>query len=172
MGIKHTVPAGLPTGTVTGKVAGDDWRADHLHIPFEVSLWTAGAAALAAPWAATQAVNTETASKAMRNRIDLSQASQFRLTALQGTASTPTNAALKMVYTTTQTAILATSTPNLAASGETLVIGTTGNNGLLIDTGWVNIATDAKVDNVYVTLFQVVTLTVAGTWGNIKVFFK
>src|SRR5688500_3868350 len=30
MNVTHKVPSGLPTGTVSGKVAGDDWRDDHL----------------------------------------------------------------------------------------------------------------------------------------------
>src|SRR5690242_7300939 len=89
MGIKHTVPSGLPTGTVTGKVAGDDWRADHLHIPFEVLLFHAGMSATAASRVYTltplTAATTEPLAPATRTLLDLDQASQMRLIIGQAT---------------------------------------------------------------------------------------
>ena len=58
MAIKHVVPAGLPTGTTAGKVAGDDWRADHQFPPFERTL-IAGTTAALTPAAASAAAGTE-----------------------------------------------------------------------------------------------------------------
>src|SRR6476469_4437583 len=104
MGIKHAVPAGLPTGTTANKVAGDDWRGDHVHIPFEVFLMGSGNTAVAGGVSA--ALNSEmfTTSKITRTRIDLAQASAFRLEALVTALGTTTTAGIKMQYMTTNAA--------------------------------------------------------------------
>lgn len=79
MPIGHQIPAGLPTGTSAGKVAGDDWRASHLHIPFQQTLFHGGPTGVwTAPTAAT--TNTELATAPMsRLYTDLDQAAQARL---------------------------------------------------------------------------------------------
>lgn len=171
MGIKHAVPSGLPTGTVTGKVAGDDWRADHNHVPFEVCLFlAAGNAGVAG--VASAAANAEmwSTGKPTRNRIDLSNASQFRLVATVTALGATTTAAIKMQYMTTNVATWAGT--DLAASASNLVVGT-GTAGTVFDLGWVNLATAAKVDNLYIALVVAAAFgSTPPSFGGVSVFFR
>lgn len=154
MGIRHVVPAGLPTGAVAGKVAGDDWRGDHLHVPYQVTLFHGGAAGVyTAPLAAT---NAEAATAPMsRAMIDLSQASQFRFVVGMRTAGVGyTTALLRPQFSTDQTtwAELAAT----AAQGDVSVLA--GANQVNA-AAWASIAAAAKVDNVFLRLLFVSTGT-------------
>ena len=170
MGIKHTVPSGLPTGTTSGKVAGDDWRADHNHVPFEVFLMGSGNTAVAGTASAAANAELFTTSKITRTRIDLSQASQFRLEALVTALGNAAGAAIKMQYTTTNAA--AWSGTDIGASTNNLVIGA-GTAGTLFDLGWQNIASGALIDNVYIAVTVAVAFgTTAPSFGSMQVYFR
>ena len=171
MGIRHSVPAGLPTGTVSGKVAGDDWRADHLHVPFEVPLILSTTNAALTPAAASAAVNTElfATSKVCRTLLDLSQATQARMTAMVIATGNAAGAAWKMSYMTTNAATWAGTD-----MGPSLVVGANGGGaGVFHDSGWVNLAAGAKIDNCYWTvLVGVAQGTTAPTIGSLQVYFR
>lgn len=167
MGIRHTVPAGLPTGVATGKVAGDDWRADHVHVPFEVCMVVLTSATN--PAAASATVNTElfSAAKTTRNKIDLSQATQARIVAMPIALGSSTTAAIKLSYMITEA-----STWSGTDAGPTCVLGN-GTAGTLHDGGWTNLATAAKADNMNIALLVSVAFgSTAPTVGNISVFFR
>lgn len=171
MGIRHTVPAGLPTGTSAGKVAGDDWRADHLHVPFEIAMYIGSAATAAA--AASAAIGTEclVASKCTRNRIDLSQATQVRFVAMVIANGNATGAAIKLQTATTEAATWASST-GIVDAGASIVLGT-GTAGTLRDSGWQTLNASSRVDNV--TLAAIVSVafgTTAPTIGSLTVLFR
>lgn len=170
MGIRHTVPAGLPTGTSAGKVAGDDWRADHLHVPFEVFLMGSGNTAVAGTASAAANAELFTTSKITRTRIDLSVASQFRLEAMVTALGNAAGAAIKLQYTTTNAATW--SGADLGATTNNLVIGT-GTAGTMFDLGWQNLATAAKADNLYIAAAVAVAFgTTAPSFGSLQVYFR
>lgn len=171
MGIKHTVPASMPTGTTAGKAAGDDWRADHNHVPFEVPLFLcAGNAGVAAVASAAAGAEMWAVGKPTRNKLDLLYASQFRLTAVVTALGTATTAAIKMQYMTTNAATWAGT--DLAASGGSLVVGT-GTAGAIFDLGWTNLATAAKVNDIYIALVVSVALgATAPSFGGVSIFFR
>jgi hypothetical protein len=149
VGIKHLVPAGLPTGTSAGKVAGDDWRADHVHVPFSVEM-ILGQNAVLTPAAASAAANTElhSTAKSCRNKIDLSSASQARLVCMVIATGNVAGASYKLSYATTESATWAGSD-----AGPVVVLGTNGGAaGVMHDSGWTNLAAGALVDNCFVTL--------------------
>ena len=167
MGIRHTVPAGLPTGTSAGKVAGDDWRSDHLHVPFEVALFLGSAAT--APAAASAAVGVEafSASKCTRNKIDLSQARSVRFVATVIANGNNATAAIKLQYATTEAA-----TWSGTDAGASIVLGT-GTAGVTRDSGWQTLAAGAQVDNVVIAAVVASAFgTTAPTVGQLTVFFK
>ena len=170
MGIRHTVPAGLPTGTVSGKVAGDDWRADHQHVPFEVTL-IAGTTAALTPAAASAASNTEiySTSKACRTTIDLSQATQARLVALVITTGNVAGASYKLQYATSDA-----STWSGTDAGVEVVLGTTGGStGILHDSGWQNLAGGAIVDNCRLAVVVGTALgTTPPTIGSLRLYIR
>lgn len=170
MAIKHTVPAGLPTGTSAGKVAGDDWRADHVHVPFEVPLFLAQNAGVAG--VASAAANAEMwpTGKPTRNKVDLSQASQFRLVAMVTALGNAPTAAVKMQYMTTNAATWAGT--DMAASGGSLVVGA-GTAGTLFDLGWTNMIAGSIINDCYIALAVSVALgTTAPSFGGVSVFFR
>lgn len=169
MGISHPVPAGLPTGTSPGKVAGDDWRAQHLHIPFEATMVLLTTAT--APAAASATANTETfsAAKLTRTKIDLSQATQARLVGMVIAAGNVAGASLKLSYMTTEAATWAGTD-----AGPVCVLGTTGGvAGVLHDSGWTTLAAGARVDNCTVAaLVGTAFGTTAPTISSLYVLFK
>jgi len=174
VGIKHTVPAGLPTGTVANRVAGDDWRADHIHIPFSVELIIGQNAALT-PAAASSAIGVELHSiaKSCRNKVDLSQATQARLVGVVIATGNATGAAFKLSYCTAENATWASGT-GVADAGPSLVVGATGGGaGVQHDTGWINLAAGARIDNCFITLLVGVALgSQAPTVGAITAYFR
>lgn len=171
MGIKHPVPAGLPTGTSTGKVAGDDWRSDHNHVPFEVPLFlAAGNAGVAAVASATAGNEMWSTGKPTRNKVDLLYGTQFRLVAMVTALGNAATAAIKMQYMTTNAATWAGT--DLASTTQNLVVGA-GTAGTIFDLGWQNLATAAKVNDLYIALAVAVALgTTAPSFGGVSVFFR
>jgi hypothetical protein len=167
--IKHAVPAGLPTGTVAGKVAGDDWRADHVHVPFEVALMILTSAT--APAAASATVNTElfSAAKPTRNLIDLSQATQVRLVAMVLSNGGTTSAAVKLSYVAKASEA---STWAGTDAGASVVLGT-GTTGITRDSGWQTLAAGARVDNCVVAAVVGAAFgTTTPTIGALTAFFR
>jgi hypothetical protein len=169
MGIKHTVPAGLPTGSVAGLLAGDDWRADHVHVPFEATMVLLTTAT--APAAVSAAANTEafSAAKLTRTKIDLSQATQARLIGMVIVAGNVVGASLKLSYMTTEAATWAGTD-----AGPVCVLGTNGGvAGVLHDSGWTSLAAGARVDNCTVAaLVGTAFGTTAPTISSLYVLFK
>lgn len=155
MGIRHTIPSGLPTGTAAGKVAGDDYRADHLHVPFQVTLFHGGSTGVyTAPTAATSAeAGTAPMSRAF---IDLSQGRQMRFVVGMRTLGVGyTTALLRPQFSTDQTTwveLAATTT-----TGDLSMMGGTAN--IVRNTAWVNLAVASQVDNLYLRLLNVSTGT-------------
>ena len=174
MGIRHTVPSGLPTGTVSGKVAGDDWRADHLHIPFSVEMILANNAYVT-PAAASAAANTElnVTGRTCRNKIDLSQATQARLVAGVGTLSSTAGSSYKLSYCTAENATWANGT-GVADAGPAVVVGSTGGVlNTIHDSGWVNLAAGARIDNCFITLLVGTAIgTTPATVGFVTAYFR
>lgn len=173
MGIKHKVPAGLPTGTSAGKVAGDDWRSDHDHVPFEIAMFLGSAAVAAAAASAAAGTEVIVATKCTRNRLDLSQASQARLVCMPIATGNAAGAAIKLQTVTTENATWGSGT-GLTDAGPAVVLGSNGGAaGVLRDSGWVNLAAGSKVDNV--TIAAVVSVafgTTAPTIGSLTVLFR
>lgn len=174
MGIKHAVPAGLPTGTESGKVAGDDWRADHNHVPFSIEMVLGQNAALT-PAAASAAANVElhATAKSCRNKIDLSNATQARLVGMVIATGNVAGASYKLSYCTAENTTWASGT-GVADAGPVLILGTTGGGaGIIHDSGWTNLAAGAKIDNCYVTLLVGTALgTTPPTVGFITCYFR
>lgn len=171
MGIRHTVPAGLPTGTSAGKVAGDDWRADHVHVPFEIAMFLGTAATNAA--AASAAIGAEVipATKCTRNRLDLSQATQVRLVGMVIANGNATGAAIKLQTATTEAATWSSST-GIVDAGASIVLGT-GTAGTLRDSGWQTLNAASRVDNVTIAAVVSVALgTTPPTLGSLTVLFR
>lgn len=171
MGIRHTVPAGLPTGTSAGKVAGDDWRADHVHVPFEIAMFLGTAATAAAAASAAVGIECIVATKCTRNRLDLSQATQVRLVGMVIANGNNTTAAIKLQTATTEAATWSAST-GLVDAGASIVLGT-GTAGVLRDSGWQTLNASSRVDNV--TIAAVVASafgTTAPTLGSLTVLFR
>lgn len=174
MGIRHSVPSGLPTGTSTGKVAGDDWRNDHLHIPFSVEMVLAQNAVLT-PAAASAAANVElhATAKSTRNKIDLSQARFARLVGNVHTLSSTAGSSYKLSYCTAEASTWASGT-GVADAGPALVVGSNGGAaGVIHDTGWVALASGAQIDNCYIALLVGTAIgTTAATVGFVTAYFK
>lgn len=169
MAIRHTVPAGLPTGTVAGKVAGDDWRGDHLHVPFEATMVLLTTAAIPAPVSSAANVEAFSAAKLTRTKIDLSQATQARLVAMVIATGNAVGASLKLSYMTTEAATWAGTD-----AGPVCVLGTNGGvAGVLHDSGWTTLAAGARVDNVTIAaLVGTAFGTTAPTISSLYVLFK
>lgn len=174
MGILHAVPAGLPTGTVSGKVAGDDWRADHVHVPFSIEMILGQNTALT-PAAASAAANTElhATAKSCRNKVDLSAATQARLVGMVIAQGNVAGASYKLSYCTVENATWASGT-GVADAGPVLVCGSTGGGaGVLHDSGWTNLAAGAKINDCFLTLLVGTALgTTPPTVGFVTAYFR
>jgi len=158
VGIRHTVPAGLPTGTVTGKVAGDDWRADHVTVPFPVTLFHAGTGAYTLT--PLTAGTVEPTAPMTRCLIDLSAATQMRLNIGQKVlALGSTSCAARLQYATNGATQSAWADAHASGTGVSLMGGTANT---LKDGGWVNLASGAIADSVYLRL-AIVTVGTAST---------
>lgn len=170
MAIKHVVPAGLPTGTTAGKVAGDDWRADHQFPPFERTL-IAGTTAALTPAAASAAAGTELygTSKVCRLEEDLRYATQVKLVALVIANGNVAGVTWDLRYRTTDASAWSGST----TTGCTVPVGT-GTTGTLRDSGWVNLPPGAQVDPVYLSVVVGATAqgTTAPTVGSLRLFVR
>lgn len=163
----HTVPAGLPTGLLANKVAGDDWRAAHLAPDYDVTLVNAINVAVS-PAAASAAANVElyATGKSLRRRLDLTQATQVRLTALIVALGNAAGAAYKLSYMTTSASVWAGTD-----SGCSLIMGA-GTAGAMKDSGWVSIPAGMKVD-VYTTVLVGVAMgTTPPTIGSLSLQYR
>jgi hypothetical protein len=169
MSVLHAVPSGLPTGTVPGKVAGDDWRADHLSIPEPLTMWSNGSASLTT-LTASLAAGTEwfSGAKATRGLTDLSAASQGRLVMMIGAVGNKADASIKLSYRTTQASTWGAGTD----AGPTCVFGA-GTANTLVDGGWMDLAPDCRVDNVYLAILVGVAFgTTAPSASTIRLYLR
>lgn len=170
MGIRHRVPANLPTGTSPGKVAGDNWRDDHTHIPFEVLVWSGITATALAPASAAANAELMAATRGTRRVLDLSQATQFRMTALVVANGNAALAAWKLSYMTTSAATW--SNTNAALVGGDLLVGT-GTVNTIRDTGWVDLASGARINDCRIAVVVSVAMgSTAPTVGNLVLHFR
>lgn len=171
MGIKHVVPAGLPTGTVSGKVAGDDWRADHTFPPFTRPL-ILGTTVVLTPAAAFSASGTElyATSKVCRMKEDLRYASQVKLVALVIATGNVAGASYKLQYRAAD----ASSWSGGTDVGCEVIVGSTGGGtGLLHDSGWVDVPAGAQIDPCYLTVVVGTALgTTAPTIGSLRLYVR
>lgn len=172
MGIKHTVPAGLPTGTVSGKVAGDDWRADHNHIPFEHLIFHGGISGNTAAITAAGTVELPTAPMA-RLLTDLSLASQMRLIlGLKATTVLGSGGAqfVRLRYSTNGATQTTWANCENTGSGVSMV----GTANAIKDGGWVDLVSGAKINDCYLQLAMVTTATITtgGTLSWAAVLFR
>lgn len=169
MGIWHPAIAGLPSDTAAGKVGGADYKANHVHVPFEVSMFRSAAAT--APAAASAAVGAEVfaAAKATRTRTDLLWAREVQLCAMVVGTGTDVAASLKLSYMTTETATWAGTD-----AGASVVLGTNGGAaGVIHTSGWRPLATAAQVDAVTIAcLVGTVFGTTAPTIGSLYALFR
>ncbi len=170
MAIKHTVPAGLPTGTVAGVVAGDDWRASHTAPDFERGLILGTTAALT-PAAASAAAGTElySTSKVCRVVEDLRYVTQVRMTALVIATGNVSGVTWDLQYRTTD----ASSWSGGTTTGCSLAIGT-ATAGVLRDTGWVSLPGGAQIATCYLSVVVGSTAqgTTAPTVGSLRLYFR
>lgn len=170
MAIKHAVPSGLPTGTVSGKVAGDDWRADHTFTPFVRTL-IGGTTAALTPAAASAASGTElyATSKVTRLEEDLRYATQVRLVALVVANGNVAGVTWDLHYRTTDASTWSGST----TTGCTVAVGT-GTTGTLRDSGWVTLPAGAQVDPCYLAVLVGATAqgTTAPTIGSLRLYVR
>lgn len=171
MGIKHIVPAGLPTGTVSGKVAGDDWRADHVHVPMEILMFHAGVSANTTATTAAGTLELPTAPMS-RHLTDLTYATQMRLVVgIKVIGAGGTSQDLRVQYSTN--GATQTTWADLNASGTGLN-AKTGTANTVVTAGWVNIAAGAIANDVYLRLATVTvgTMTTGATFSWAAVLFK
>jgi hypothetical protein len=170
MGILHKKRSGIPAGDPAGLVGGTNWLDDHTHVPFEIAMILSTTAALT-PAAASAAANTElyATSKTCRNVVDLAAATQARLVAQVIATGNAAGGSYKLSFATTQASTWAG-----ADAGPICVVGTNGGAaGIMHDSGWVNLAAGAKVDNCYITALVGTALgTTAPTIGSLTVFFR
>lgn len=171
MAIKHAVPSGLPTGTVSGKVAGDDWRADHTFPPFVRTL-IGGTTAALTPAAVLSASGTElySTSKVTRLEEDLRYATQVRLVALVIANGNVAGASYKLQY---KTADASTWSGGTDVGCEVVVGATGGGTGLLHDSGWATLPAGAQVDPCYLAVVVGTALgTTAPTVGSLRLYVR
>ena len=175
MAIKHIVPAGLPTGTVTGKVAGDDWRSDHNHVSFEYLIFHLGASAVYTLTPLTAGtVEPLTVPMARLFVGDATYISQFRVAIGQraiGAGGTTCNAQFQY------------STNGATQSTWADAANTSGAGNLNLQTGtastvrvgaWADLASAAKIADLYARFAIVTTgtVTTAPTISWAAVLFK
>lgn len=172
MGIKHTVPSGLPTGTVSGKVAGDDWRADHNHVPFEYLIFHAGTTGVYTLTPLTAGTVEPANAPMARFLADLSQASQMRLVIGQRIIGAGgTSCAARLQYATNGATQTAWADANNTGTGLNLLTGTANT---VRDSGWVDLVSGAKADSTYLRLgiVTVGTVTTAPTLSWAAALFR
>lgn len=129
------------------------------------------------PAAVSSAIGVEllATSKATRNKLDLSQFTQARLVATVIATGNVATAAYKLSYATAENTTWASGTGVADAIGAApLVVGANGGGaGVIHDSGWVNLAAGAKIDNCYIALLVGVALgTTAPTVGSITAYFR
>ena len=171
MGIRHTVPSGLPAGTVSGKVAGDDWRADHLHVPFSITLGHGGTSGTFTTGTAVVSNSEQGTAPALRCMVDLSQASQARLVIGQRVlAATFTTAFLRLQYSTDQSSWVELA--SVSGAGDVSLLG--GSTNRIRSSSWFDIAAGAKSDNIYLRLVFTSTGSTgtAATYSFVDVLLK
>lgn len=172
MGIKHAVPAGLPTGTSTGKVAGDDWRADHLHVPFEFLIFHLGATGVYTLTPLTAGTVEPANAPMARFLADLDQATQMRLAIGQRiNAVGGTSCDARLQYATNGATQTAWADANNTGTGLTLVGGTANT---VKATGWIDLVSGAKTTSAYLRLgiVTVGTVTTAPTISWAAAMFR
>jgi hypothetical protein len=149
-------------------VAGDDWRGDHVHIPFQVTIFHAGTSGNST--AVTAAGTAELATVPMaRSLVDLSSARQMRLICGQKVLGAGgTSQYLQLQYSTDQTTWAAAH-----ASGNGIDLRT-GTANTVHDAGWVNLVAGAQVDNCFLRLVLVTTgtMTTGATISWADALFK
>lgn len=172
MGIKHTVPASLPTGTVAGKVAGDDWRADHNHVPFEYLIFHMGATAVYTLTPLTAGTVEPANAPMARFYADLAQASQINLAVGQRIiGGGGTSCFARIQYATNGATQTTWADANNTGSGLDLRTGTANT---VRTTGWVDLVSGAKIDTNYLrfVIVTVGTVTTAPTLSWAAALFR
>lgn len=171
MPITHSVPAGLPTGTSAGKVAGDDWRGNHLFPPFEYLLFHGGTTGIFT--VSTSAGTNEPGNAPMaRGLVDLDNASQMRLVIGQRViGSGGTSCAARLQYATNGATQTSWADANNTGTGLNLLTGTANT---VRDAGWVDLVSGAKAASTYMRLVIVTvgTLSTAPTLSWAEVLFR
>lgn len=136
-------------------------------IPFSVTL----VAINGAPTASSAGVNVElyATSIGTRNVVDLANATQARLTAAVATIGNAAGASYKLSYMTSSAA-----TWSGADAGPAVVVGSNGGPALTIhDSGWVNLAAGARINNCYIALLTGTAMgSNAVNVSNITVHFR
>ena len=175
MAVKHTVPAGLPTGTVSGKVAGDDWRADHVHVAFEYLIFHAGTTGVYTLTPLT-AGTVEPANVPMARLLvpDATYVTQFRLAIGQriiGAGGTSCNAQLQYA-TNGATQSTWADAANTANAGNLNL--STGTANTVRVGSWADLASGAKISDLYCrfAIVTVGTVTTAPTISWAAAFFR
>lgn len=172
MPIKHTVPAGLPTGTSTGQVAGDDWRADHLSTPFEFLIFHMGATAVYTLTPLTAGTVEPANAPMARFFADLDQATQMNLVIGQRIIGAGgTSCAARLQYATNGATQTTWADANNTGTGLNL---STGTANTVRAAGWVDLASGAKTASAYLRLgiVTVGTVTTAPTISWAAAMFR
>lgn len=172
MGIRHTVPAGLPTGTSAGKVAGDDWRADHLHVPMEFLIFHLGATAVYTLTPLTAGTVEPANAPMARFLADLDQAAQMNLVIGQRIIGAGgTSCAARLQYATNGATQTTWADANNTGTGISLLTGTANT---VRASGWVDLAAGAKTSSAYLRLgiVTVGTVTTAPTLSWAAAMFR
>jgi hypothetical protein len=172
MGIKHLVPSGLPTGLVSGKVAGDDWRADHSAPPFDYLMYHgASTGTMSGPTAATGGTELINAPQT-RLLADLAVATQMRINVgIRVLGAGGTSAHLQVQYSTNGATQTTWANAHNTGSGCDIRAGVANT---LLTSGWVDLVAGAKADTTYLRAAWVVvgTLTTAPTVASIRAQFR
>ena len=133
-----------------------------------------GTTAALTPVAASAAAGVElyTTTKATRNKLDLSWASEVRLVALVIANGNVAGVNWKLQYATADASTWASGT-GVADAGVSLTLGA-GTTGVLRDSGWVSLAAGAKIDSCYIAMVNGTTAqgTTAPTVGSMSAFFR
>jgi hypothetical protein len=172
MPVLHTVPSGLPTGTSAGKVAGDDWRANHTFPPFEYLLFHGGVTGVYTLTPLTAGTVEPANAPAFRGLVDLDAATQMRLVVGQriiGAGGTTCTARLQ--YATNGATQTSWADAQNSGTGINLQTGTANT---VRDGGWVDLVTGAKAVSTYIRLAIVTTgtVTTAPTLSWAEVLFR
>jgi hypothetical protein len=170
--ITHSVPAGLPTGTVANKVAGDDWRGNHLFPPFEYLLFHGGVSGVYTLTPLTAGTVEPANAPMARGLVDLDNATQMRLVIGQrivGAGGTTCTARLQ--YATNGATQTTWADAQNTGTGVSLQGGTAN---VVREGGWVDLVTGAKAASTYIRLAIVTTgtVTTAPTLSWAEVLFR